>query len=70
VKRSDYKRYTGGFMITCHGMKKGEIYGCETCGIELQVIKTCGSEGKVECNVREQQECSFSCCGEELKKIG
>lgn len=55
-------------MATCHEMKEGEIYTCDTCGIELQVVKQCGSEGKVECSIPEEQDCHFTCCGEELKK--
>jgi hypothetical protein len=52
-------------MIDCSEMKKGQIYGCEDCGLELQVIqecKDCGPEGS--CAV---SECTFKCCGQELK---
>ncbi len=52
-------------MIDCSEMKKGQIYTCEDCGLELQVLqecKDCGPEGS--CAV---SECTFRCCGQELK---
>ncbi len=57
-------------MSTCLEMKKGEIYACNVCGIELQVVKDCDGQGKSSCGMHgeEKDECTFTCCGEELKK--
>lgn len=52
-------------MLHCHEMKKGQIYACADCGLELQVIGECDSctspEG--EC---AHEECKFVCCDKEL----
>ncbi|MFZ7113064.1 MAG: hypothetical protein ACOWYE_15380 [Desulfatiglandales bacterium] len=58
-------------MPSCHDMKKGEIYTCKDCGIELQVIKECRDVGKPaeDCGCHPSAApCTFSCCGEELVK--
>ena len=53
-------------MTDCHDMKKGEIYHCEECGLELKVVNEC-----VDCGPTEEEcacgPCEFVCCGEELK---
>jgi hypothetical protein len=46
-------------------MKKGDIYRCEDCGLELQVITEC-KETEDDCGC--QTPCTFSCCGIELTK--
>jgi len=33
-------------MANCHEMKRGEIWACEECGLELQVVKECKDVGK------------------------
>jgi len=50
----------------CHKMKKGQIYICEGCGVELKVVKECHECGtpSEEC---ECEPCTFLCCGNELK---
>jgi hypothetical protein len=53
-------------MASCDTMKKGEIYMCEECGFEIQVIKECEEEKCSEGSCGT--DCSFSCCGEELVK--
>lgn len=58
-------------MANCHEMKKGEIYGCEDCGLELQVVNECRSAGKPasECGCQDDgSECVITCCGRELVK--
>jgi len=56
-------------MPSCHEMRKGEIYVCEDCGLELQVIKECEDSGTPveDCGC---EPCSnvaeFSCCGKPL----
>ncbi len=52
-------------MATCAQMKKGEIYACPDCGVELQVIKECADEGK--CAVHQ---CTLTCCDRPLELIG
>ena len=56
-------------MSNCHEMKKGEIYMCGDCGIELQVIKECSDVGKDECDCHEEGESGgFICCNKPLVK--
>ncbi len=51
--------------LHCHDMKKGQVYACEECGLEIKIVnecsECCGDDG--ECG------CSFHCCGEELTLI-
>jgi predicted RNA-binding protein with PUA domain len=58
-------------MLNCHEMRTGQIYVCDVCGIELQVVKDCEDTGKTEeecrCTVPAEAACAFSCCGEELR---
>lgn len=52
-------------------MKKGEIYVCEDCGVELQVVKECDHAGEdaASCSCHDDgSECGFSCCGKPLVK--
>jgi hypothetical protein len=58
-------------MSTCHDMIKGEIYVCEDCGIELQVVKECANIHKSsdDCGCHPSGDpCTFSCCGKSLVK--
>jgi len=60
-------------MTNCHVMKKGEIYVCEGCGIEIQVIKECkdvGTPAEECCCHDEGSSYTFSCCGKPLVKKG
>jgi hypothetical protein len=54
-------------MVSCHEMKLGQVYVCEECGLELQVVKECKdcdtSAEVCECT----EHCRFECCGEPLK---
>lgn len=52
-------------MGICHDMKKNQVYVCETCGLELKVIKECETccENEGACGI---EECNFVCCGESL----
>jgi len=47
-------------------MKLGEVYVCEECGLELKVVKECEECGQEEgeCTIAD---CTFQCCGEEMK---
>ncbi len=58
-------------MASCHDMRKGEVYVCEDCGLELQVVKECRDAGTPadECGCHTTAgPCTFSCCGKELVK--
>ena len=58
-------------MPSCHDMKKGEIYVCKDCGLELQVVRECKDAGSpaedCACHA-EGNPCTFSCCGGDLVK--
>jgi hypothetical protein len=51
-------------MANCVEMKKGDIFVCETCGLELQVTKACS------CIAGEEVSCTvpLQCCGKDMKK--
>ena len=58
-------------MSGCHYMRKGEVYVCEDCGMELQVINECKDVGVpvAECACHtEENPCSIECCGKPLVK--
>ena len=58
-------------MSNCHEMKKGEIYVCGDCGLELEVVKECKDVGMLseECACHsEGDSCMISCCGKALMK--
>ncbi|MCF8052881.1 MAG: class I SAM-dependent methyltransferase [Desulfobacterales bacterium] len=57
------KEAKGGFqMANCGDMKEGNLYRCETCGLELEVKKTC------TCTTGSESACSvpLMCCGQEM----
>lgn len=51
-------------MANCAEMKKGDLFTCKICGLELQVIKTCS------CNAGEEVSCTvpLQCCGQDMGK--
>ena len=49
-------------MAGCTEMKLGEVYVCEGCGLELQVVKTCGENEEGACACTE----AIACCGKPL----
>ena len=52
-------------MPNCHEMKKGNLYVCEECGLELEVAKECEEYGiSTKCGC---EPCTFICCGRELR---
>jgi hypothetical protein len=57
-------RKEGMTMANCGDMKKGDLYVCKTCGLELQVSKacSCGSGSEGACSVPLQ------CCGKNMVK--
>ena len=51
-------------MPSCEEMKKGQIYECKDCGLQLQVVNECST-----CAVDSSKcgcPCSFTCCEKEL----
>ncbi len=48
--------------LHCHDMKKGQVYACETCGLEIKILSECTEC----CNDEDQCGCSFTCCGDDL----
>ncbi|WP_197498765.1 hypothetical protein [Halodesulfovibrio spirochaetisodalis] len=53
-------------MAICNEMKKGDIYYCSSCHLEIKVEKTCACKNDGEMD----QHCSvpLQCCGKPLKK--
>jgi len=51
-------------MANCCNMTEGELYVCQSCGLELKVIKTCA------CVAGSEEACSvpLMCCGKEMVK--
>ena len=51
-------------MANCAEMNEGDFIRCETCGLELQVVKTCF------CTVGEEVSCTvpLQCCGKDMVK--
>jgi len=59
-------------MPKCHDLKKGEVYVCNDCGLKLEVVQECTcNESTQDCACYTKPEsCSFTCCGEEMKRAG
>ena len=54
-------------MPNCHEMELGQVYVCEDCGLELEVVKECVECGEDAASCECEEHCDFSCCGEEMK---
>lgn len=58
-------------MANCHEMKKGEIYVCKECGLELKVMEECKEAGTPaeSCTCHSGSEHGeFTCCSKALIK--
>ncbi len=53
-------------MASCHEMRTGEVYVCDTCGLEMQVMKECRDVGKPVSDC-QCAPCTIVCCGEEMR---
>jgi len=53
-------------MPACRDMKKGDVFACKNCGLELQIVKECVDCGKPS-STCEYGPCTFVCCNEELQ---
>jgi len=51
-------------MANCYEMKKGDVFHCKSCGLQLQVTKICS------CKPGESGACSvpLQCCGKNMEK--
>jgi predicted nucleic acid-binding Zn ribbon protein len=49
-------------MTGCSEMKLGEIYVCQSCGLELQVVKACADQEEGACACTE----AIVCCGQPM----
>lgn len=49
-------------MVVCSQMKEGDRMVCESCGLELQVVKSCS------CSAGEEGACEvpLQCCGRDM----
>jgi hypothetical protein len=55
-------------MLSCHELQEGQVYECEDCGLQIEVVQGCtcdDEEGTCGCD----EDCSFACCGEEMKLV-
>jgi hypothetical protein len=52
-------------MARCDEMREGEVWVCEKCGLEIEIVEECvhedGEEAAETCRVDE-----FMCCGEPM----
>lgn len=55
-------------MAKCHDLEKGKVYQCQNCGLEIEIKKSCDCKEKNCKCLREDDHCSFKCCGQKLKK--
>ena len=59
-------------MPNCHDLKKGEIYTCPDCKMEIQVIKECCDPSEASpdspCFQPSSKENTLACCGQEMQK--
>jgi hypothetical protein len=53
-------------MVTCNLMKKGDIYMCRECGIQIEVLEECDKAKISSYECSSGSGCSFTCCGEDL----
>jgi hypothetical protein len=51
-------------MANCVEMIEGDLFVCEICSLELQVVKTCS------CTIGEEVSCTvpLQCCGKDMIK--
>ena len=52
-------------MPRCDEMREGEVYYCEHCGLEIEVIEECSHDEDEEAEVVCRSD-EFMCCGEPL----
>ena len=56
-------------MVSCGDMKKGEVYACDVCGLELEVKKEGNCPDIDDCHPHHGDACcEFECCGKPMHK--
>jgi hypothetical protein len=57
-------RKGGNQMANCAEMKKGDVFVCNSCGLQLEVVNpcTCGTESGEACSV------PLKCCNQDMTK--
>ena len=59
-------------MVRCGDMKKGEVYTCDVCGLELEVKKECKCPDLDKCHTHHTNHgdvcCEFECCGKPMHR--
>lgn len=54
-------------MVSCGEMKVGEVYGCDSCGFEMQVKKGCDCPTTDNCSPKDEHACcELQCCGKPM----
>ncbi len=53
-------------MVRCDEMREGDIYVCEVCGLEIEVLEECSHEEGAEDNDETCAVEGFTCCGQPL----
>jgi len=50
-------------VANCVDMKKGDVFICDACGLEIEVVKECS------CGQEEEDACSrpMECCGQTMR---
>ena len=54
-------------MASCDEMKKGQVYVCPGCGLELQVVTECEDCGSDAATCTCTEDCEIACCGKPLQ---
>ena len=54
-------------MSKCSDMKKGDIFTCGDCGLELQVVAECTDDHQDQCCC-DSKDGGLNCCGKPLAK--
>ncbi|EGS31699.1 hypothetical protein [Urinicoccus massiliensis] len=52
--------------VSCGEMKKGDVYKCQDCGFEIEVINECDCDKDEACQPGQDHCCEFTCCGKEM----
>ncbi len=52
--------------VSCGEMKKGDVYKCQDCGFEIEVIAECDCDKDEACQPGQDHCCEFTCCGKEM----
>jgi hypothetical protein len=51
-------------MTRCDEMREGDVYVCDKCGLEIEIVEECNHDDEEADDVCRIEE--FTCCGEPL----